>query len=123
MAGQLPTDPREVKLPVWAQELLQATRRRAAEAEQKWDDFVGEQAAVNEATNTYVDRDLGLIGEQPRRFALPLGQRIYFDLDGEELCVNADRSGLAARLRISSEGTREMTVTPHASNVVFVGIR
>lgn len=110
-------DPREARLPKWAQGELATLRRKLSEAEGHIRDMTGDIAE----TDTYVD---SMRSGENRDYPLPPGSRVAYRL------VDNARHGAYVRtwihrdpwggVRLHIQGDRSLLIRPSASNTFYV---
>lgn len=113
-------DPREARLPKWAQSELSTLRRKVRDAERHIRDLQGDVTA----TDTHVD---GMRGPENRDIPLPPGSRVAYRLTGDpghgafvRAWLQADAwTGVALHI----QGDRTLVILPSASNTFRVAMR
>lgn len=113
-------DPREAKMPLWAQNMMRDARRRTADAERKAEDLRQETRPDDSNTiirNSY-GKEIGL-GNGPRvvfKIPVPPGERWVDHHDYVE--VRLDEHG-----RLVLHGGSQLILVPHVTNVAYVELR
>lgn len=102
-------DPREARLPKWAQEELRALRRKLEVAEQEAEQLRGNVGETNVHVQNYTSHD------QP----LPKGARVRFRV-GERFDQYVTVSIEGERVWL--HGGRFLTIHPHVSNAFAVSV-
>lgn len=106
-----PVDPREEKLPVWAQQRLQALR---ADLE-----YAGRRLAEGDTEDTRIWADP--YADVPRAVG-EVGDNIRFVLPSGEVTIQLQEQGTLQIVCVGKRGSDSLVVQPRAANVVTVGI-
>lgn len=110
------TDPREARLPKWAQAELSTLRRRLRDAERHIRDLTGDI----DATDTYVD---SMRCGEDRDYPLPPGSKVAYRLHDRahsgyvRVYLYHDRW---AGTQLHIQGDRSLIIKPSASNTFYV---